>query len=61
MNALYSQILETFDGFKQNVTLNTEKGVKVAGRRARKQALELTKMLKDFRKLSIEAENAQKA
>lgn len=38
----------------KNAEAQCEKGNKTAGTRARKASLELTKLLKDFRKASIE-------
>ena len=41
--------------FTENATLQVEKNNKAAGIRARKAALELSKLLKEFRKVSVEA------
>lgn len=41
--------------FTENAKLQVEKGNKAAGTRARKAALELAKLMKDFRKKSVEA------
>lgn len=54
MEKLVSKINESFDGFTKDVSLQIEKGNKAAGTRARKASLELEKMLKDFRKKSLE-------
>ena len=43
-----------YEGFASNAALQAEKNNKAAGTRARKAALELTKLLKDFRKVSVE-------
>ncbi|QDZ64642.1 histone H1 [Elizabethkingia bruuniana] len=43
-----------FEVFKTDSNLQLEKGNKAAGTRARKAALELAKILKDFRKISVE-------
>ncbi|RZJ54166.1 MAG: histone H1, partial [Flavobacterium sp.] len=40
--------------FKTEAESLTEKGIKAAGARARKSTLELEKLLKEFRKVSIE-------
>ena len=48
INALYAE-------FSVNATAQVEKGNKAAGTRARKAALELSKMMKEFRKASTEA------
>jgi hypothetical protein len=41
--------------FNDNAKLQVEKGNKAAGTRARKAALELSKLMKEFRKESVEA------
>jgi hypothetical protein len=55
MKNLVPKINAEIENFQKNVELQVEKGNKAAGTRARKAALELSKMLKDFRKLSVEA------
>ena len=54
-----TQLVETINAqielFQENAKLPVEKGNKAAGTRARKAALELTKLLKEFRKASVEA------
>jgi len=40
--------------FQENAAAQVEKNNKAAGTRARKAALELSKLLKDFRKVSVE-------
>jgi hypothetical protein len=55
MKNLVPKINEEIDNFQKNVLLQIEKGNKAAGTRARKAALELSKMLKEFRKISVEA------
>ena len=54
MNELVNQIKEQIDVFMANADLQVEKNNKAAGTRARKAALELSKLLKDFRKVSVE-------
>ncbi|MCL2650782.1 MAG: histone H1 [Candidatus Azobacteroides sp.] len=54
MENLVSKIKENFEAFKTDVSLQIEKGNKAAGTRARKASLELEKMLKEFRKKSLE-------
>ncbi len=49
-------IKATFEAFEKDAALQNEKGNKAAGTRARKHALELTKLLKEFRKVSVEAD-----
>ncbi|MCD8103070.1 MAG: histone H1 [Alistipes sp.] len=55
MDKLVKQIDEQIALFTDNAKLQLEKGNKAAGTRARKAALELSKLLKDFRKESVEA------
>ena len=54
MNKLMSQINEQLEAFKTNADAYAEKGNKAAGAHARKASLELTKLFKEFRKVSIE-------
>ncbi|MDX8575118.1 histone H1 [Elizabethkingia sp. HX WYD] len=54
MQELLEKIGQEFDTFKTDSNLQLEKGNKAAGTRARKAALELSKLLKDFRKVSVE-------
>lgn len=54
MKELVAQIKEQIAAFTENVDLQVEKNNKAAGTRARKAALELSKLLKDFRKVSVE-------
>ena len=54
MEKTFAQISELFDQFSKDASLQVEKGNKAAGTRARKAALELSKLLKDFRKVSVE-------
>jgi len=55
MKNLMTQIDEQIAVFKENATLQVEKNNKAAGTRARKAALELSKLMKDFRKKSVES------
>ena len=55
MKKLISQIAEQIALFQENAALQSEKGNKAAGTRARKAALELSKLMKEFRKVSVEA------
>ncbi len=48
-------IEKELNAFLENSKLQLEKGNKAAGTRARKNALELSKLMKDFRKKSVEA------
>lgn len=54
MKELIEKINAEFETFKTDSDLQLEKGNKAAGMRARKAALELSKLLKDFRKVSVE-------
>ena len=54
MKELIERIHTEFETFKTESNSLAEKGVKAAGARARKSTLELEKMLKEFRKVSIE-------
>ena len=54
MNELVAKIKAEFEAFSTEATAQVEKGNKAAGTRARKSSLELEKMLKEFRKVSIE-------
>lgn len=54
MNDLVAKINAEFETFKTESGLLIEKGTKAAGPRARKSTLELEKLLKEFRKVSVE-------
>lgn len=54
MNELMNQINEQLEAFKSNAEAYAVKGNKAAAARARKASLELTKLFKEFRKVSIE-------
>ncbi|MDF9829045.1 histone H1 [Parabacteroides sp. PF5-6] len=54
MENLVSKIKENFAAFEKDAALQVEKANKAAGTRARKASLELEKMLKEFRKTSLE-------
>lgn len=54
MKELIEKINVEIAAFQKNAEAQLEKGNKTAGTRARKSSLELTKLLKDFRKASIE-------
>ncbi|HRB73261.1 MULTISPECIES: histone H1 [Flavobacterium] len=54
MKDLLTKINAEIDAFKAESELQVEKGNKAAGTRARKSALELSKLLKEFRKVSVE-------
>lgn len=54
MQELLSKISAEIENFTKDAALQVEKGNKAAGTRARKSALELSKLLKEFRKVSVE-------
>jgi hypothetical protein len=54
MKDLVEKINESFTGFSTDANLQIEKSNKAAGTRARKASLELEKLLKEFRKVSLE-------
>jgi hypothetical protein len=54
MQELIEKINAEFEGFKVDSGLQAEKANKSAGTRARKSSLSLEKLLKEFRKISLE-------
>lgn len=54
MNELIEKIQELSAALVADATQQTEKGNKAAGTRARKASLDLEKVLKEFRKASLE-------
>lgn len=54
MKDLIVKIQETFEAFVKDANLQVENGNKAAGTRARKASLAVEKMMKEFRKLSLE-------
>ena len=54
MNEILTSINEAFAAFQADATAQAEKGNKAAGQRARKGSLGIEKLLKTFRKESIE-------
>jgi len=55
MEKLVKQLEISFTAFIEDANSQIVKGNKAAGTRARKASLEMEKMLKDFRKKSLEA------
>ena len=55
MKNLVEKINAEYEVFVSNANAHVEKGNKAAGTRARKAALELSKLMKEFRKVSVEA------
>ena len=54
MKELIEKIGAEFETFKADAELQLEKSNKAAGTRARKSSLDLEKLLKEFRKVSLE-------
>ena len=54
MNELLTQIQDVYAAFSTDAVLQIEKNNKAAGTRARKASLELEKLMKEFRKVSLE-------
>lgn len=57
MKTLLDRIDEKIGHFQENAASQLEKANKAAGARARKASLELEKMLKEFRRKSMEVQN----
>lgn len=55
MSELIEKINAEIETFKTESTSLIEKGIKAAGPRARKSTLELEKLLKEFRKVTVDA------
>ncbi len=55
MKAIVEKINEAIAAFQKDAALQVENGNKAAGARARKASLEIEKLMKQFRKDSIEA------
>jgi hypothetical protein len=56
MTELVVKITDAMTSFAENAKTNILKGNKAAGARARKTSLEIEKLLKEYRKASIEAD-----
>lgn len=54
MESLIQQIKAAYEAFAVDAALQQEKNNKAAGTRARKASLELEKLMKEFRKASLE-------
>ena len=54
MKELVEKVAELYAAFEKDAKAQIENGNKAAGTRARKSSLELEKMLKEFRKASLE-------
>ena len=55
MKELLEKVEAAYAAFKTDAMAQAENGNKAAGTRARKASLELEKLMKEFRKTSIEA------
>ena len=55
MKELVANINAEYEVFAATAAAQVEKGNKAAGTRARKSALEISKLMKEFRKISVEA------
>lgn len=55
MKELTVKIQEAYEAFAKDANAQIKNGNKAAGARARKASLEIEKMMKEFRKASIEA------
>ena len=55
MEKFVKEIEAKMEAFKTDAALQIEKGNKAAGTRARKVSLEIEKLMKQFRKDSVEA------
>lgn len=55
LKELVAKIDETIEAFNTDAKLQVEKGNKAAGTRARQTSLALERLLKEFRKVSVEA------
>lgn len=54
MNELNAKIADEYEAFAKNAALQAENGNKAAGARARKASLAIEKLMKEFRKISLE-------
>ncbi len=55
MKELTAKIQEAYEAFAKDANAQVENGNKAAGTRARKASLEIEKLMKEFRKVSIAA------
>jgi len=54
MNEILEQIVNEMEAFKTDADMQIEKQNKAAGTRARKSSLAIEKLMKEFRKASLE-------
>lgn len=55
MKEIVEKIQTAFEAFQKDATAQVESGNKAAGTRARKASLDLEKLMKEFRKASLDA------
>ncbi|THG54730.1 MULTISPECIES: histone H1 [Muribaculum] len=55
MKELVAKVASLYEAFQKDANAQVENGNKAAGARARKASLEMEKLLKEFRKVSIES------
>lgn len=55
MKNLIDNIASAYEAFAKDANAQVESGNKAAGARARKASLQIEKMMKEFRKASLEA------
>ena len=55
MKELVDKINEAYESFQKEANSQIENGNKAAGTRARKVSLEIEKLMKEFRKVSLES------
>lgn len=58
MKEIVEKIAAAYDAFTADAAAQVEKNNKAAGTRARKASLEIEKLMKEFRKASLEASKA---
>lgn len=59
MKTLVEKAAAAYENFKKDAEAQIANGNKAAGARARKASLELEKLMKEFRKSSLEASKAE--
>lgn len=58
LKEILSAVAERFEAFTKDAEAQVEKKNKAAGARARKSALEISKLMKEFRKASMDSSKA---
>lgn len=54
MKEIFEKVNAAYEAFQKDATAQIENGNKAAGTRARKASLEIEKLMKEFRKVSLE-------